>query len=232
MRMLSQVATVMRGSVGGVTYTANQFKAIIQRARVAPVQPNTQAQSRIKAAFSTAAALWPQQIQAVRDAWDDYASSLTYEGPLGTYTLPGRQVFMSNIGWMKYLLNRGVSFTTQELTAPTNQGFLGIGDVTFTPPSSGETGFTVTIQNPNFEDIIAVTYRSVAFGKARNRYKGPFETQTLTATPVEAASSANFSYTGLELGSIYFISLRFIVDDGAKRISHIAYYRQEALAGV
>lgn len=228
-RMTSHIASVIRGSVGGLTYSANQFYQIIAKTRSAPVQPNTQAQSRVKAAFTQASTDWLTQIQSVRDAWAAYASGLVYSGPLGEYSVSGRSVFMSNIGFMNYLLARGISFTSAQKTAPVESGFLGVGAVTIGAPSVPGTGFSFQVANPNSEDIKAVMVRSVAFDPTRERYKGPFLTSSLATMNVDTLDVESIDFLNLTLGKFYFVRLRLIVDDGPKRISLEQFYRCEAV---
>jgi len=224
-RMTSHIASVIRGSVGGLTYSANQFYQIICKTRSAPVQPNTTAQSRVKAAFTQSSTDWLVQIQAVRDAWNAYAEGLVYSGPLGEYAVSGRSVFMSNIGFLNYLLSRGILFSSAQKTAPVEPGFLGIGAVTIGVPSVAGIGFNVDIDNPNVEDVKAVMYRSHSFNPTRERFKGPFLTNSLETMDIETLSSENVDFLNLELGKIYFLRLRLIVDDGPKRISIEQFYR-------
>jgi len=231
-RMLSQVGTVIRGSVGGVTYFANQFHAILMRARVSPVNPQTMLQSRVRAAFTTAALLWFQQIQQVRDEWNFYAQSLTYQGPTGPYTMPGRQVFVGNIGLMKYLQSRGHVFTSSEVTAPDYLGFLGIGDVVLEAPAAPAVGIKVSITNPNLEDVKAVLEISRGFPATRNNYQGPFLGSSLQTVIIAAAATGSVTFPLLTLGSYYFVHIRLIVDDGPKRISPDFIYRSPAFTGV
>lgn len=224
MRMLSHIASVARGSVGGLTYSANQFYQIICKTRTAPVQPNTQPQTRVKGAFTQASTDWLIQIPVVRDAWRDYAESLVYTGPLGDYSVSNRSVFMSNIGWMHYLASRGITLASSQKTAPTETGFLGIGAVTLGAPAAPGIGFNIDIDNPNTEDVQAIFYISRPFDVTRERFKGPFDSDTLTALPIETLSTANVDVGPLVNGKRYFIRLRLIVDDGPKRISTEQFY--------
>jgi hypothetical protein len=112
MRMLSQLATVARGSVGGVTFTANQHHAIVCRARVSPVNPMTQRQSQMRAAFGDAQSLYEALSAADKLAWQDYADTLTFEGPLGNYSVTGRSVCLGNLATALYLDDRGFNVGT------------------------------------------------------------------------------------------------------------------------
>jgi hypothetical protein len=95
------------------------------------------------------------------------------------------------------------------------------------PPDAG-VGIKFTISNPNSEDCMAVMQRSVGFGPARERYKGPWVTSTLRVASAAVLGSCEIEFTGLVEGSIYFAPLRLIVDDGAKRISHLEIFRFQA----
>lgn len=219
MRFLSQVYTKARGSVGGITYTANQHHSLIARARTTPTDPGSQAQGVMRQSFSAAAAAWKGLSGAERQAWEDYADSLTYPNPMGPIDMPGRQVMMGNISWLKYLLARGTVFTTQEDTAPSIPGFLAMNPLSIGVAGPASTGFTVSIGNFNTEDVLATIQLSRAFDATRNTYHGPFRPTTLQTQVVVSGTTGGLIVVAGVDDDVFFVKCRVIVDDGAKRIS-------------
>lgn len=223
MKMLSQIASVARGSVGGLTFTANQFSQIIVRQRTAPVQPNTVNQTKIRAAFTTAQTQWEALTTEERQGWIDYADSLTFSGPTGTYKVPGRQVFLSNFGWSLYLLDRGVPGQTILPAPPENTGFAAIQNLNVDVLPAPGTGYAVVGNNNNPENMSVIVMNSRAFNPARERYKGPFKSDTIFSASVAAGAPFTISVTGLIAASRYFCSIRAVTVEDAHRLSPLFY---------
>lgn len=219
MRFLSQVYTKARGSVGGITYTANQHHSLIARARTTPTDPGSQAQGVMRQAFSGAAVDWKALTDAQRQSWEDYAATLTYPNPMGPISMPGRQVMMGNIAWMRYLLARGESFTTSQKTAPVIPGFLSMDPLSIGDAGASSTGFTVNIGNPNAEDMLATIQLSRLFDGSRNTFHGKFLPASLDTVVVTSLSTGNIAVVIGTDDDVYFVKVRCIVDDGPKRIS-------------
>ena len=121
-RALSQIVTVIRGSIGGITFTANQWHQILLRAKTAPVQPQTNAQQFIKDGFTAASLDWKLLTDADRALWSQYSATVTYTGPLGDYTLPGRQIFMAAQSLVNYINSAGLDVIATDLTTPVIPG--------------------------------------------------------------------------------------------------------------
>lgn len=223
MKMLSPIASIARGSVAGATFTANPYAQIIVRARTAPVQPGTVNQTKIKSAFTASNAAWHGLSNAQRQAWIDYAATLTYSGPLGSYKVPGRQVFLSNYGTARYLFDRGVLVVDPVTTAPTIPGFLALSDLNIEAPSTTGTGYKVVGGNPNTESLGILVLNSIAFDESRLRYKGPFKSDILYSDTVAPQGDFSVEVTNLTVDSKYFCSVRAIVEDAPIRISPLFY---------
>ena len=224
-RALSQIVTQIRGSVGGITYLANQHHQIVLRARTSPVDPSSTAQNQVRQSFSGAAVDWLGFTDAQRSDWNDYADSLTYPNPLGDQTLSGRLVAMGNIAFMRYLYARGFTLTTVVKTAPTTPGFLSLDPLSISVAGAASTGFTVNIGNPNPEDISAFIWTSRIFNATRNTYKGPWRTNSMVKLDVTADTTGNQSFIMGSDDDIIFVYIRAIVDDGLKRVSQPAILR-------
>jgi len=218
-RALSQVFSQIRGSTGGVTYLANQWHQIVTRARTSPVDPSTTNQNKVRQAFSGAAVDWLAQTPGNRELWDEYAQSLTYPNPLGNQTMPGRLVFMSNIGFMRYIYSRGFGLTTILKDAPTEPGFLSLDPLIIAGPGAPGTGVSVSVGNPNSEDISCFVWRSRPFAPTRNSYKGPWISSTMGQMDIPAASTGVYDFSVGTDDQAVFVYGRAIVDDGSKRVS-------------
>lgn len=218
-RILSHVWSQVRGSVGGITYLANQHHQIVARQRTSPVDPSTSNQNRIRQSFSGAAVDWLALTTPQRDAWDEYADSLTYPNPLGNQSLPGRLVAMGNLAFKRYVASRGFTLTTVEKTAPVIPGFLALDPLLIGAPVGTITGVGVSVGNPNAEDIGLFYWRSRAFQPTRNSYKGPWVSPSMGMQTIVSETTGQFDVEIGEDDQVVFIYLRAIVDDGAKRVS-------------
>jgi hypothetical protein len=221
-RILSQVDVIRRGSVGGVTYLANQFHQIIARARTAPVQPQTNPQQDVRENLSFASAQWQGLTDLKREGWDDYSATCTYHGPISSYSVPGRSMFVSNLSF----LNTNGRLATPLLIAtvldpPVIPGFAEVCQVD--PPISpgiGKTGFSLKVYNLNIDDAVVFAWRSIAWLPTRNRFKGPWVASSLQGEMIAAAGNATFTFDGLTAGLAYFVYLRLITAEASPGCPH------------
>lgn len=219
-KFLSIVYSTISGKVGGLIYTKNQFAGLIVRAFVPPTNPGTTDQTIIRSAFDRASVEWQNLSQASRDAWSDYAATLTYEGPQGSYRLPGRQVFMSNISLAIYCEDQGYGSVVAGFTAPTIAGFLNIGTVkpvVFTGIS--DTGIAVSVENGTAEDVTCLVQRSFGFNPTRNVWRGPWVTSANVGLDVTTLTAAFQEFGGLNAASVYFTRVIAVSEQAPHRIS-------------
>jgi len=206
-KMLSQIATIIRGSVGGVTFTANQFQQIIMRAKTSPVNPSTTRQGWIRTALGAASQQWNILTDPMREAWNDYADTLQFTGPLGAYSMPGRQIMVGNCCFILYCNNFLAVPLVLDYEAPTAPGFAAYEVVKTVAPAAG-VGFAVSLTNSSGLDMTALVERSIAFNPARQRYKGPFLSSTAVAVPTPDSTSALIEFQGLQEDAVYFVRIR------------------------
>ncbi len=232
-RILSPVWSIIRGSIAGTTYTANQFHQIIARARTAPVQPNTNPQTDIKTAFTDAENLWETLSEAVQDFWEDYASATPYSGPLGNYTITGRLMFHAVFGlllYMNHTMAAGMAATT---TAPPTPGFAQMPTFTLGPPDLLATGVRVSATVPiGGDDLFVMGQRSIAFSPSRKRFKGPWVSSSNQAVDFVAGVPTEIDFLFGDVGDILFIHLRGISTDAPHRIAQDIILRGTVVAGV
>jgi len=224
-RMRGIHGDVIRGSIAGNTFTSNQFHQIVIRQRTSPVNPCTNRQTQIRAALSYASAQWLSISPTYRQGWNDYAETLHYPNPLGPILVPGRQVFIGNVGTAKYLLDRGQLTGPLVFSAPTTPGFLGISDCDYDAPIAAGTGYSLTIGFPSQEDSVGFAFRSFPFNPTRLRYKGPFLTETLDSVELSPPATGYIDFLSLRDGMIYFNAVRGISKEGPYRLSPLVYIR-------
>ena len=192
MRFLSQVYTIARGSVGGITYTANQWHQLIARARTSPVQPGTPFQTGIRTAFDGADGSYRLLSAADKDDWEFYAQTCVYTGPLGNYTVPGRQLFIGTIALVQYADNIPGAPAIQTITTPPLiAGWYNPGQVLVGLYGGVSQGIAIDVTNPTDDPGIAVVDVSIAFNTTRNRYKGPWISPAKTVIAVSAGATTH-----------------------------------------
>lgn len=216
----SHLVSTIRGSVAGINYTSNQFQQNVARRRISPVNPNTTYQSNVRSAFAGAETLWQNLSDSQRDAWNDYASELGFTGPLGPYTVPGRQVFIGNIGTATYWKQRGAAIAAIVGTPPVIPGFLDLDDVApIAFVGAAETGISVSCVYNGTEDVEIMMQRSVAYNPSRYRFKGPFSSATMDFLSIAAPASGFLEFDGLAEDYIYFVLVRAITKEAPFRMS-------------
>ena len=228
-RALSQVYTIIRGSVGGVTYLANQFHQIIVRARTAPVNPGTSQQTIIRSAFSAAAEAWKLATPQERSQWASYAQTCFFSGPLGDYTVPGRSIMMAGFTAATYLNETGIIVNSPVDSPPLVTGFANFGTIKTIPPVvPSSTGIQISIGNPGPRDLGVLVNLSLGFDPSRNFYKGPWDLTKLDGVSIQPTTTGAIEISGLITGQKYFFRLKGVEIDGPHRVT--AEYFGSAIA--
>jgi hypothetical protein len=230
--MLSHVASLIRGSVGGLTYTANQFHAIVIRARVSPVQPGTIYQNMLRSAAIYAEIVWKALTANQKRAWELFADTVSFTGPAGSYTVPGRTLFFGWIADRYYHFLRGAPFEQMVNTSPTTPGRLAQPTFLLIAPPAVGVGFQVAFTNPSAIENVMFLVRSRGFNNGRNFWKGPWVSETLQYFPAPPASSTTFEFSDLVLGQVYFVKVYQIQRAGEAQVSNFTIYRTTAVAGI
>jgi hypothetical protein len=139
----------IRGSINGTVFSRNRSGAIA-RGRTKPVNPVTQRQSEVRAAFGQASSSWGSLTAADVADWEAYAALVTRINGLGeTYTPKGRQIFMEI---SQNLQITGQTPRTKPSAFTDVPSMLGTGAVTLTDVADLITVFTmagVTIATPS-----------------------------------------------------------------------------------
>lgn len=230
-KFLSQVYTIIRGSVGGVTYTANRYHALIARARVAPVQPNTNAQAWSKAAFTAAITAWEAVSKADRQLWSGYAISVVRTGPLGPYSPSGRMLAIAQFQFCAFYRNRiGDLFPGgNSMDPPVLPGGLALENPEILPLVAPGIGFRIDAVNNNGEEIVMIATRSPKQSDQKYFYKGPFQSDTAAYVDVADTDKGTINFTGLVDEGVYFVKVMFVSKLTGRRISVPVILRAEAI---
>lgn len=218
-RIISPVWSMIRGSIGGTTYLANQFHQIVARVRTAPVQPNTNAQTLIKGALEYASDQWLQLTDPIQSGWDLYARGTPFPGPLGPYTVPGRQMFMAGCSLSNYIAVSTFAATALDTTPPIGTGFLNLKNVHAVPPTGPGTGIAVSIGAEVMTDCACLVEISRAFTSARKRFKGPWNIAMCKGVVIPKNTTVLVEFLGLVEDAIYFTRVKAVGDDAPCRIS-------------
>lgn len=230
-KMLSHVGSVIRGSVAGLTYTANQYASIVMRARVSPVQPNTNYQEWMRASSVTAEAQWKALTEAQKRNWQTFANTVSFSGPTGPYTVNARALFFGWVATRLYLSIRGSIFTTPVYTCPVTPGRIpSIGGSALIAPTTG-VGIQCSFTNQAIVAVNAIGVVSQPFSNSRNTWKGPFISESIVFDDaVAAAGGGTIEFTNLVLGSTYFLRILLVSNTGPCNVSLATILRFKALS--
>jgi len=216
-RMLSPLASVLRGSIAGLTFLANQYHQIVVRQKTAPVNPKTPHQEIMRTAFANASTQWRSLTDDQRKGWSEYAKSVVYPGPLGDYSPTGRNIFMANLGLVGYINSRALDIIVVSLSAPLVDGVPSWATISIAAPTVPGTGFSVHLgNNCGFEMNYFITH-SIPFDPTRLRWKGPWDSESAVSDGVADASVADVDFLGLTLDRIYFVRVRGVTVEGGHR---------------
>lgn len=219
-KVLSHMHSIIRGSVGGVTYSANSYAQIIMRARTVPTNPQKEYQELMRSIMADTSEAWKQMSQAYRDAWEAYAQTLEYQGPLGPYSVPGRNVFMGAYSVASYAQARSLGSVVAGDEPPDSPGFLNIGNVQTGPPQTAlENGIGFSVTNSTGEAITVLAWRSFAFEPTKGYYNGPWIQEDTQGVDIAASTSGVGEFTGLTVGKKYFMKIRAVSQAEPIRIS-------------
>lgn len=218
-RMKSHLMSIMRGSVGGITYLAGPNHQIVARARTSPVNPQTTRQSQMRSEFSGAAARWNALTPAERRAWKNYAETITIENPVDNFVPTGRQIFIGNIGTREYLSVRGITFSDYLDTAPLYPGRLVVENLDVIPPEPAHTGFQIQVTNPNPEGVFLYGWISPVQNPSRNTYQGKMDSESLQSVNLISLGSGIITFdVGLN-DQVFFARVRLITEEAGFRTS-------------
>ena len=226
----SHIFSVLRGSVGGITYLSGRNNAIVARQRTSPIQPNSQFQSLSKVAFASAVAAWEDATDQQREDWAAYAQTVTFTGPLGPYQPSGRDLAIAQFQMAAFGVSTGgvIIIGDPDMVPPVAAGRLALDAVVIGGLAAPGTGISLSFDNNNGESVIAITRRSLQQSSARNFFKGPFIANSIFGTTVADGNSGTAEYTGLVEDGVYFIHVRLLSSASPRRYSNDFIFRAVA----
>lgn len=183
------------GSVGGITYTRGPNNQLIFRAKSFPVNPNTPEQQYIRNAFGQASLDWETITPALREAWGNYAGTLTWLNSIGDpYTPKGRMVFIQVRSFLDYLTLRSLNPYVSYMAPGTEPGTLTVPAPEAVAPVTVGIGFGLSFVNNNLYAVNYLISRSAQVSMARNYYKGPYlpSTSVVVLAPAETTTVVDF----------------------------------------
>lgn len=208
MKFTSHVWSAVSGSINGITYFNGRYGFLIARNRSVPTQPNSTPQSKMRTALSNAQALWNLATPVQREAWETYAQTVQYTGPVGNYHIGGRERMLGTISLSSYMNNVLGTVIPVSAAAPRGAGWLLLSELDTQDPSLPGTGFDLTVGNPNDHDIQCHIQISAAKPVTVNFWKGPWVVSQSVTLTVPSLSTAIHVFDGLEDGLVYFVRIR------------------------
>lgn len=210
-KCLSHNMSVIRGSVGGLTYTANQYATIVMKRRVPPTNPNTLFQSAVRAVMSDVNFRWSNNLsQSDRDNWGLYATNTPLSGPVGEYKISGRLFYIAGRSLAQYLVNRFALTGVLTDDAPTQPGLLGISNFDVISAIGPDTGISVQFTNSSSDGVGYLINVSAPYNASRKIAHGPWDSNLTVADEIAGSGSVNHNIPSLSVGKRYFIRLRVV----------------------
>lgn len=191
----SHIFSSMRNSVGGITYTANRYSAIVGRARVCPVNPSSAAAELMRTNFNASVFGWKALTEGERIAWTHYAKDTPWFNALGEpIALTGQAMYIAQ--------RSGRKAATPAIadgffdTCPCVPGLFPTPLVTVGCCANPDIGVIITVQNQHHTaPCDAVVRLSSPQNFSRTYWNGPYRydwQQTLTGIAPGSTDDAEF----------------------------------------
>jgi len=206
-------ASIMSGSVNGMTYSRNRFGQYA-RNRAVPVNPNSTNQVAVRSAFGGAAVIWKTLDQAVRDGWEAYAAGTPEVNAIGDVIyLTGLNMFAR----YQSLFDRHGEVLTGPPLLP---GKATLSNLTANI-SGNDDDFEVAFsgaQDWNADGGFLLVQISRPLNKTINFFKGPFRNAGKidgAATPVSSPQTLTYPWGAIQPTSDVREFVRFVGYDPA-----------------
>lgn len=199
----------LSGSVGGVTAAHNRGGQYL-RNRSIPVNPNTNRQQSVRAAFATATEAWKNLSAIQQGAWTSYANSTPVTNRLGeSITLTGHNMYVRTNA---FLLGLGGTLLAVAPSTP-GQSTLGTGRVI---TASVATGVAFAVGAATADGLTLVSY-GPSISNGVSGFRGPysvFAVPTMTGTGFAATAQSFSRYGALVAGERRPFRIASIDSDG------------------
>lgn len=228
-KIVSQIATSIRGSIGGITFTATRNHAIVAKARVGPARLPTNRGNVIRTSLQFAQAIWASLSESQRAQWGYYADTCTFSGPQGTYKLTGLQMFIRTIATAKFANELlGGSFVVTG-AAPVIAGLPNVGPITEGDYVGPGTGVAINVTGKPVDDCSVLVRVSVPWKGTRLKNPNIWDTSKSLLVPCPAATTTLVEVDDLVEDMYYFVSVRAILDDAPLRVDTEYVFRLQAV---
>jgi hypothetical protein len=189
MKAKSHIFSEMRGTVGGITYTANQHAAIVARQYVNPVHPNSVMQNYAKTAFAGAVQKWRLSSDAIRLGWKNWTAAVG----IG---LDARSAFISSGSFVNYLYQRNEFPTPFTGDVPTIDGvpLLLINAIVY-EGTIGQTGISFQLTNLAAIAQDYAIWNGVQVSGSRNFYDAPWLPKSLQVGSLAGLATKTITIT-------------------------------------
>lgn len=197
-KVVSHIASSIRGSIAGITYLTTPSGAIVARQRVIPVNPSTGNQQKIRSALANVSFQWTTLTAAEREAWDNAAGVSTML--LGRSIIKpgnGRSLFTATGSFVNYLYAQGKIATVFDGVAPNTTGLppMQITGLPYGGPT-GSTGISFNVLNTHEGRSLKVfVWTGVQVNDSRGYYQGPWRPATIQSADIDEGSGANINVT-------------------------------------
>jgi hypothetical protein len=170
----SHIFSELKGSVGGITYFNTRYAAIVGRARVKPVDPQTCILENARRIFNNSVIAWKYLTDLQRDAWTLYAKDTPWKNGLGdTVYLTGQAMYIAQSS--AYVAAKGNSARAACATAPCVPGLFPTPIVDVLCCTNPTIGCKVEITNMHLEaNCDAIVRISPPQSLSTNYYNGPY----------------------------------------------------------
>ena len=180
--------------------------------------------------MNSASAIWNGLTDTVHFGWQVFAELTPFSGPLGSYTVPGRQMFMAGRVLQDYVANAGLALPTFIVDPPTPlAGFLNLRNVLPSTPVGPGTGIALSVTADALDDSLVMLEIQGPFTHSRKRFKGPWDTSKTIAVIIPVNTTVLLEILGLFADGIYFTRLKGVADDAPPRVSAQFFNRHTAV---
>lgn len=223
MLCMSPIFSELSGSIGGWTMTHSRYGSLIARARVKPVDVNSNHLEFGRTMFCGAVKGWQTLTEDQRQDWITYAQGTPWQNKLGqTVYLTGQAMYISvRCSVLDVMPHVDVTYFN---VAPCTPGLFPTPYVTFDCCTGEVIGVKVTVQNQDAElGMHCVVRISPAQNASRYYYKGPFiKDDEIILTSISAGAEDTAEFCPLCEGR-YFFQIRCYELDNYNRVSSLMY---------
>lgn len=231
MKGLPILLAAMSGSVGGLTFSHNAGGPYV-RIRGNPTQPNTPAQSAVKAIFGEISTAWRADLTAAeRDDWDLYGAATPLIDRIGQSFFP--------TGLNMYI--RGNTGLLQNGNTRVDGGPVTPGLPSFTAPSASVVNGSTEVASIDFEVTDAwvgvdethmLIYASRGQGVSINFFKGPYQLAGSIdgdgTTPPTSPAAITVPFNVVDGQKVFF---RAVLVDEQGRLGQEVFFEQVVTSG-